>query len=147
MRPRNLSELGGLLSARRDVAKAELRLRQPRTTADPGHPILRTYVGELALLARKQMGDVQLLDELQQASTSFPALPGPVPLLALDNGALAVCQDGTIDAGLDAKVMWTEVSHRLARRDRAPLASVCQLTREVCHLAQSRRPDIVSEEE
>ena len=35
MRPRNLGELCGLLSARRDVAKAELRLRQPRTTADP----------------------------------------------------------------------------------------------------------------
>ena len=130
MRPRNLGELCGLLSARRDVAKAELRLRQPRATADPGHPILRTYVGELALLARKQ-GIVELLDELQQASTSFPALPGPTPLLALDNGALAVGQAGTIDAGLDAKVMWTEVSHRLARRDLAPLASVCQLTREV----------------
>ena len=110
MRPRNLGELCGLLSARRDVAKAELRLRQPRATVDPGHPILRTSVGELALLARRQ-GIVELLDELQQASTSFPALPGPVPLLALDNGALAVGQASTIDAGLDAKVMWTEVSH------------------------------------
>ena len=50
-----------LCGARRDVAKAELRLRQPRATADPGHPILRTYVGELAFLARKKMGDAQLL--------------------------------------------------------------------------------------
>ena len=89
-------------------------------------------MGYLALRARKFSGNVQLLNQLQQASTSFPALPGPTPLLALDNGALAVGQASTIDAGLDAKVMWTEVSHRLARRDIAPLASVCQLTREVC---------------
>ena len=132
LQPRqSVTELFGLLSARRDVAKAELRLRQPRATVDPGHPILRTYVGELALLARKQ-GIVELLDELQQASTSFPALPGPVPLLALDNGALAMGHASTINAGLDAKVMWTDVSRRLARRDLAPLASACQLTREVC---------------
>ena len=31
-------ELIGLLSVRRDVAKAELRLRQPRATADPQLP-------------------------------------------------------------------------------------------------------------
>ena len=120
-----------LLSVRRDVAKAELRLRQPRATANPGHPILATAMGELALLARKKHGDASLLNELQQASTSFPALPGPTPLLALDNGTLAVGHANTIDAGLDAKVMWTEVSHRLAPRDLAPLASVCQLTRRV----------------
>ena len=94
MRPRNLGELCGLLSARRDVAKAELRLRQPRTTADLGHPILSTYMGELALRTRKQLEDASLLNELQQASTSFPALPGPPPLLA----ALAVGQASTIDA-------------------------------------------------
>ena len=144
LQPRKLSELNGLLSARRDVAKAELRLRQPRTTADPGHPILRTYVGELALLARKQ-GIVELLDELQQASTSFPALPGPTPLLALDNGALAVGHASTIDAGLDAKVMWTEVSRRLARPDIVPLARVCQLTREVCRIFYNQRPDLCEE--
>ena len=129
--PRNLNGLRGLLSVRQDVATAELRLRQPRVTADPGHPILCTYMGELALRARKFFGDVQLLNQLQQASTSFPALPGPTPLLALDNGTLAVGHANTIDAGLDAKVMWTEVSHRLAPRDLAPLASVCQLTRRV----------------
>ena len=33
---------------------------------------------------------MQLLSQLQQASTSFPALPGPTPLLALEAGALAV---------------------------------------------------------
>ena len=81
---------------RRELAKAELRLRQPRATANPGHPILATYMGELALRARKQE-DASLLNELQQASTSFPALPGPAPLLALDNGALAVGQASTID--------------------------------------------------
>ena len=42
-------ELSGLRLVRRDVAKAELRMRQPRATADPGHPILSTYMGELAL--------------------------------------------------------------------------------------------------
>ena len=47
-------------------------------------------MGELALRARKQLGDASLLNELQQASKSFPALPGPTPLLALDNGAPAV---------------------------------------------------------
>ena len=99
MRPRNLGELCGLLSARRDVAKAELRLRQPRTTANPGHPVLSTYMGYLALRARKQLGDASLLNELQQASTSFPALPGPTPLLALDNGAVAVGRASAIDAG------------------------------------------------
>ena len=132
LQPHNSGELFGLLSVRRDVAKAELRLRQPRTTDDPGHPILSTYMGELALRARKLFGDVQLLNQLQQASTSFPALPGPLPLLALDNGALAVGQASTIGAGLDAREMWTEVSRRLARRDIAPLASVCQLTRQAC---------------
>ena len=133
--------------ARQDVAKAELRLRQPRVTADPGHPILSTYMGYLALKARKITYDVQLLNELQQASKSFPALPGPMPLLALDNGALAVGQASTIDAGLDAKVMWTEVSRRLARRDIAPLASVCQLTGEVCRKYSDQRPDIVREDD
>ena len=108
-RPRRAGRGGGLKG---EAAKEELRLRQPRT------------MGELALLARKQ-GDVQLLKELQQASTSFPALPGPTPLLALDNGALAVGQASTIDAGLDVKVGWIEVSHRLARRDIAPLAKCC----------------------
>ena len=132
LQPRNRSELFGLLSVRRDVAKAELRLRQPRTTADPGHPILSTYMGYLALRARKFFGDAQLLSHMQQASTSFPALPGPTPLLALDNGALAVGQASIIDAGLDAKVVWIEVSRRLTLRNIAPLASVCQLTHEVC---------------
>ena len=113
-------------------AEPELRLRQPRTTADPGHPILSTYMGEVALMARKKLGDTSLLNDLQQASTSFPALPGPTPLLALDNGALAVGQASTIDAGLDAKVVWIEVSRRLTLRNIAPLASVCQLTREAC---------------
>ena len=69
-------------------------------------------MGELALKARKHI-DASLLNELQQASTSFPALPGP----ALDNGALAVGHARTIDAGLDAKVVRTEVSHCLSRRD------------------------------
>ena len=53
MKPRTRGELFGLLSVRQDVAKAELRLRQPRTPADPGHPILSTYMGYLALRARK----------------------------------------------------------------------------------------------
>ena len=66
-----------LLAVRREVAKAELRLRKPRVATNPGHPILATSMGELALLARKNMGDASLLNELQQASTSFPALPGP----------------------------------------------------------------------
>ena len=88
LRPNTLRELGKH-QARRELAKAELRLRQPRATANPDHPILATYMGELALRARKQE-DASLLNELQQASTSFPALPGPPPLLALDNGALAV---------------------------------------------------------
>ena len=95
---RTRGELFGLLSVRQNVAKAELRLRQPRVTTDPGHPILCTYMGELARRARKLCGDVQLLNELQQASTSFPALPGPTPLLALDNGALAVGQASTMCA-------------------------------------------------
>ena len=85
-------------------AKAELRLRQPRATANPGHPILATCMGELALLARKKLGNASLLNKLQQASTSFPALPGPTPLLALDNLALAASHASAIDAGLDAKV-------------------------------------------
>ena len=131
LKPRTLGELGGLLSARRDVANAELQLRQPRATANPGHPNLATYMGELALRACKHVGDVSLLNKLQQASTSFPALPGPPLLLALDNGALAVGQASTIDAGLDAKVAWIEVSRRLTLRNSAPLASVCQLTHEV----------------
>ena len=76
MQPRNRGEVFSLPWVRQDVAKAELRLRQPRATADPGHPVLFTYMGYLALRARKR-----LLNQLQQASTSFPALPGPTPLL------------------------------------------------------------------
>ena len=50
---RTRAELFGLLSERKEAAKKELRLRQPRVTADPGHPILCTYMGYLALRARK----------------------------------------------------------------------------------------------
>ena len=74
LQPRNRGEVFSLPWVRQDVAKAELRLRQPRATADPGHPVLSTYMGYFALRARKLCGDVQLLNQLQQASTSFPCV-------------------------------------------------------------------------
>ena len=84
MRARNLSELCGLLSARRDVARAELRLRQPRATAT-ANPILATKAGERALKARQIWNDPVPLQELLQTSESVPALPGPPPLLAIND--------------------------------------------------------------
>ena len=65
---------------RLELAKAELRLRQPRTTAAPGHLILATRLGESALEARK-LGDASLLAALQKASTS-DALMGSAPFVA-----------------------------------------------------------------
>ena len=105
--------------------------RQSCGCVNPAPPPTRATRSSLPTLAllRTQQNNASLLDELQQASTNFPALPGPTPLLALENGALAVGPAGTRP---DSKEMWTEVSRRLARRDLAPLASVCQLTREVC---------------
>ena len=78
LRARNLSELCGLLSARRDVARAELRLRQPRATAT-ANPILATKAGERALKARQIWNDTVPLQELLQASESVPALRATAP--------------------------------------------------------------------
>ena len=49
LRPHSLRELG-MHQVRRELAKAELRLRQPQTTAS-ANPILATSVGERALKA------------------------------------------------------------------------------------------------
>ena len=81
LRPHSLRELG-MHQVRRELAKAELRLRQPQTTAS-ANPILATSVGERALKAHKIWNDTGLLQELMQASASVPALPGPPPLLAI----------------------------------------------------------------
>ncbi len=83
LRPRTLRELGKQ-QARRELAKAELRLRQRQTTAS-ANPILATSVGQRALKARKICSDTEPLQKLMQASKNIPALPGPPPLLATED--------------------------------------------------------------
>ena len=65
LRPRTLRELGKH-QARRELAKVELRLRQPQTTASANRS---SPLGEHALKYRK-IGDTEPLQELMQASKS-----------------------------------------------------------------------------
>ena len=73
LRPRTLRELGKQ-QARRELAKAELRLRQPQTTAS-AYCTLATYVGERALKALKIWNDTEPLQKMHALSGGYAPFP------------------------------------------------------------------------
>ncbi len=86
-------------------------------------------MGSHALLAHKHLKDASLLNELQQASTNFPALPGPQPVLAIEDGTRAPLAVGHRREPTGPLNLWLEVSKRLEVFDNVHLRAVCKMLR------------------
>ena len=116
--------------ARRELAKEELRLRRVNTESDKlaDHPLLATSRGQLALKARKLLGDEEALQELVAISQTL-ALPGPLPALAIGGAersfALAMGNRRTVEAG-EQHDMWFHVCKVLGVDNLVPMLTACK---------------------
>ena len=82
-------------------------------------------MGERALKARKICNDTEPLQKLIQASEGVPALPGPPPLLAIEDKPGRVRRDAT--HCVEPLHLWLEVSKRLQVQDNVRMLAVSRV--------------------
>ena len=131
-----------LVVYRHELAREELRLRQPSHAPSPQScPALRTHLGHQACIAQQLMGDNEMVERIANVATAVELPRAPAHAMENNSGApMALANGGTVDdkASMTAKspdldAMWDMVVQTSMAADNLHLRATCQLLRRIAY--------------